>query len=106
MVQPDLCVVCDVAKLDQRGCVGAPDLIIEILSPGNTKKEMKEKFSLYEESGVREYWLVQPVDNTVLVYVLNEDGKFIGLQPFTEDEYISPTIFPDLSIDLMEVFEE
>lgn len=51
VVQPDICVVCDRSKLDKRGCVGAPDLVIEILSPGNTKKEMREKFEVYQESG-------------------------------------------------------
>lgn len=55
VVQPDICVICDNKKLDKRGCLGNPDLIIEIQSPGNTKREMKEKFELYEEAGVREY---------------------------------------------------
>ena len=71
VVQPDLCVVCDDDKLDEHGCVGSPDLIIEILSPGNTRKEMKDKFEVYQENGVREYWLVEPNDRAVFVYVLN-----------------------------------
>src|SRR5215217_1614082 len=58
VVQPDLCIICDESKLDDRGCLGAPDLIVEILSPGNSRKEMDNKFELYEECGVREYWLV------------------------------------------------
>lgn len=61
VVQPDLCIICDKSKLDKRGCIGAPDLVVEILSPGNTKKEMREKFEVYQESGVREYWLVNYV---------------------------------------------
>ncbi len=104
VVQPDLCVICDPGKLDERGCAGAPDLIIEILSPGNSKKEMREKFEVYEEAGVREYWLVNPLDNVVLVYVLNEAGKYIGLAPVTEDQELRAAIFPDLVIDLKEVF--
>lgn len=52
VVQPDICVICDDSKIDTRGCIGAPDLIVEILSPGNTTREMKDKFDLYEESGV------------------------------------------------------
>ncbi|GAB2632597.1 hypothetical protein GCM10027035_28700 [Emticicia sediminis] len=56
IVQPDLCVICDLDKLDDAGCVGVPDLIVEILSPGNSRKEMKEKFEVYEENGVKEYW--------------------------------------------------
>jgi len=104
VVQPDLCVICDPGKLDERGCAGAPDLIIEILSPGNSKKEMREKFEVYEEAGVREYWLVNPLDNVVLLYVLNEAGKYIGLAPVTEDQELRAAIFPDLVIDLKEVF--
>lgn len=102
VVQPDLCVVCDTAKLDQRGCLGAPDLIIEILSPGNSSKEINEKFDLYEETGVREYWLVEPAENAVLVYVLNEEGKYIGLKPTTTT--LKSSIFPDLVIDLKDIF--
>lgn len=60
VVQPDICVICDESKLDTRGCLGAPDLVIEILSPGNSKKEMRLKKLLYEENAVREYWIVDP----------------------------------------------
>ncbi|WP_439559297.1 Uma2 family endonuclease [Dyadobacter sp.] len=102
VVQPDLCIVCDEAKLDDKGCIGAPDLIIEILSPGNSKKEMDNKFTLYEECGVREYWLVEPAENAVFVYVLNEEGKYVGLQPAISK--LTSTIFPELTINLEEVF--
>jgi Uma2 family endonuclease len=80
VVQPDLCV-CNRFKLDERGCIGAPELIIEILSLGNSIIELSTKFTLYEECGVREYWLVEPAENAVFVYVLNEEGKYIGRQP-------------------------
>lgn len=102
VVQPDLCVICDDAKLDEQGCNGAPDLVIEILSPGDTKREMNEKFELYEEAGVREYWLVEPNDEVVLIYVLNEKEQYIGLRPATE--VVQSAIFPELSIDLVNVF--
>nr|WP_295921125.1 Uma2 family endonuclease [uncultured Dyadobacter sp.] len=102
VVQPDLCIICDESKLDERGCLGAPDLIVEILSPGNSKKEMDHKFDLYEECGVREYWLVEPAENTVFVYVLNDKGKYIGLKPATET--LTSTIFPDLKIKLEKIF--
>ncbi len=104
VVQPDLSVICDVAKLDEQGCNGAPDLIIEILSPGNSKKEMREKFEVYEESGVREYWMVDPQEKIVLIYVLNESGQYIGLQPLTDEQIASPSIFPELKVNLSEVF--
>jgi Uma2 family endonuclease len=103
VVQPDLCVVCDENKLDVRGCMGAPDLIVEILSPGNSRKEMNDKFELYEECGVREYWLVEPSENAVFVYVLNENNVYIGLKPATDT--LRSAIFPDLVIDLDEVFQ-
>jgi Uma2 family endonuclease len=102
VVQPDLCVVCDESKIDDRGCLGAPDLVIEILSPGNSKKEVDNKFDLYQESGVREYWIVQPSEKNVLIFVLNDSGFFVGLKPATET--FSSTIFPELQIDLKEIF--
>lgn len=103
VVQPDLCVICDPEKLDERGCIGAPDLVIEILSPGNSKKEMKNKFELYEEAGVREYWVVHPTEENVLIYTL-EDGKFRAYKPVVDD-YIISHIFPDLKIHTNEVFK-
>ncbi len=105
VVQPDLCVVCDAEKLDDRGCLGAPDLMIEILSPGNTKKEMNNKFRLYEEAGVREYWVVEPADKFVLIYVLR-DGEYIGLRPATDEYPINSTVLPGLTIDLEAIFAE
>src|SRR5690554_3746473 len=68
VVQPDICVICDRSKLDDLGCIGAPDLIIEILSPGNNKKELKNKYEVYEESGVGEYWIVHPHEQTFITY--------------------------------------
>jgi Uma2 family endonuclease len=105
VVQPDLCVVCDPAKLDDRGCLGAPDLMIEILSPGNTKKEMDSKFRLYEAAGVREYWIIEPEDKFVLVYVLR-DSEFIGLRPATEETPLTSAVLPGLRIDLAAVFAD
>lgn len=103
VVQPDLCVVCDNKKLDEKGCLGAPDLIIEILSPGNSKKEKDNKFDLYQENGVREYWLVDPADNTVYAYVLNGEGIYVGLKPATET--LRSTIFPGLEINVEDIFK-
>lgn len=105
VVQPDLCVVCDENKLDKQGCNGAPDLVVEILSPGNPKREIREKYSLYEEAGVKEYWVIYPEEDTVHVFILNEEGKFIGLQPLTILDQLTSTIFPDLVIDLGPVFK-
>jgi Uma2 family endonuclease len=104
VVQPDLCVVCDPAKLDEQGCNGAPDLVIEVLSPGNPQREMRDKFQVYEEAGVREYWLVDLSAQTVWVYLLNENGRFIGLAPRLADETLLAETLPGFEIDLGKVF--
>nr|WP_027003866.1 Uma2 family endonuclease [Hugenholtzia roseola] len=106
VVQPDICIICDKSKLDERGCIGAPDLIIEILSPGNSKKEMRTKYALYEESGVKEYWVVFPSEHVLQQYVLNENEKYELKSSFVEDEIFNAHIFPNLQIDLSEIFEE
>ncbi|MFC5979267.1 Uma2 family endonuclease [Flavobacterium cheongpyeongense] len=103
VVQPDICIICDENKLDKRGAFGAPDLVIEILSPGNSKKELKYKFDLYEEAGVLEYWIVNPEDKTFLIYVLR-DNEFIGLHPLIEEDKIKSPLFPQLDFILEEVF--
>ncbi len=104
VVQPDLCVVCDRKKLDKQGCVGAPDLVVEILSPGNSKREMRDKLELYQEAGVIEYWVVDPEHRTVLVHVL-ENKKYKSILPYlTDEDVLTSTIFPELAIQLDEVF--
>lgn len=103
VIQPDLCVICDENKIDERGAIGAPDLIIEILSPGNSNKEMKYKFDLYEEAGVLEYWIVNPADKTVFIYVLKEN-QFVGMHPLIEEDSIQSKLFPDLDFKLESIF--
>ena len=103
VVQPDLCVVCDPEKLaDGKRCLGAPDLIIEILSPVNSKKELKNKYELYQEAGVREYWLVHPQDEYVIINVL-ENNQYRALPPFVDKE-VTSVIFPDLSLQTEDIF--
>jgi Uma2 family endonuclease len=74
VVQPDISVICDPDKLDERGCRGAPDWIIEVLSPKTAVKDQVQKRALYERHGVREYWLVHPVDRVLTVYRLEAEG--------------------------------
>ncbi|MCC7245509.1 MAG: Uma2 family endonuclease [Saprospiraceae bacterium] len=106
VVQPDICVICEPSKLDVRGCVGAPDLIIEILSPGNGKKEMKDKFEIYQENGVKEYWIVMPDFQAVQVFILNDKGKYIGQPPVVSGDTLKTNIVPDLVINISDVFAE
>ncbi len=105
VVQPDLCLICDLEKLDDRGCLGAPELIIEIVSPNNSRKDIKDKFALYEENGVQEYWIVRPYENSVEKFVL-ENEKYQQKGYFTQEDKIRSFVLPDLEIDLTEVFEE
>ena len=104
VVQPDLCVICDTQKIDERGCLGAPDLIIEILSPGNSKKEMDIKFDLYEENGVSEYWMVNPAEKTIAIFVLR-NGKYSGIKPIIEDSKLESPTFPELKFKVKKIFE-
>lgn len=105
VVQPDLCVICDQSKLDDQGCNGAPDLVIEILSVQNSKHDLDTKFKLYEEAGVKEYWIAHPIDKIVWVYTLQND-KYIGLKPFTQGELIESPLFPEMKMEVNEVFYE
>jgi Uma2 family endonuclease len=105
VLQPDLYIVCDLSKIDARGCLGAPDMIIEIISPKNPKRDLKDKFDIYQEHGVREYWIVNPNDENINVFVLGEDGKFHLTGMYAEDDKIPVHIFNgDLQVDLREVF--
>ena len=103
VVQPDICLICDLSKLDDRGCIGAPDLIIEITSDSNSKRDVKDKFELYQENGVKEYWIARPSEKTVERFYL-EKGKYAYKGTFTDDEIISPIVMPEMKIDLKEIF--
>ena len=105
VVQPDIMVVCDANKLDDRGICGAPELVVEILSPGNSKKEVSNKFDLYEEAGVLEYWIVNPEMKTIIIYSLMNQ-KFIGSRFYTVDNVIKSMVVEGFSMDVKDVFEE
>lgn len=104
VVQPDICVICDQSKIDERGCIGAPDLIIEILSPGNSAKEIRLKYELYEKAGVKEYWVVYPVEQNIAVLILNENNKYNGAKIYAGDDRIKSTAVKGLIINLNDIF--
>ncbi len=106
VVQPDICVICDLSKLDDKGCNGAPDLIIEILSPSTAAKDTYNKFELFQEHGVSEYWIVDPANKIVDVFVLNSFGKYELIRKFNESDKVQVNIFPDLIINMADVFAE
>jgi Uma2 family endonuclease len=97
VVQPDILVVCDPNKITEKNVRGAPDWIIEILSPATARHDHFTKRAIYERAGVREYWLVHPVDQVVTVYTL-KDGKFTGPEIAEMAGERAPTIFPDIVI--------
>jgi Uma2 family endonuclease len=106
ILQPDICVICDSNKIDARGCIGAPDLVVEVLSPGNTKMELLNKYRVYEEFGVKEYWVVSQSDQSILIYTLTEMGKFQPSKIFTLSEKITSTVLPGFELALDDVFED
>ena len=105
VVQPDMCVVCDRNKLDDKGCVGAPDLIIEVISPSSTSRDTQTKFKLYEESGVNEYWMVFTSDKYVQVFYLDK-GKYVLDRFYTMADTLQAKTIEGLNINLSKVFEE
>jgi len=104
VVQPDICVVCDLSKLDERGCCGAPDMIVEILSPSTLKKDVTEKFDLYETSGVKEYWIVHPTEKVIQVFLLQEDGKYDDGTLYEWSGQIPVHTFHNHPIDFEDIF--
>lgn len=104
VVQPDILVVCDSDKLDEEGCNGAPDWIIEILSPSTSYKDENEKLMLYEKYGVREYWIIQPGAKMVFMYILDEKGNYKKPIVAKRDEVVSSYAVPEVKIDLKKVF--
>ncbi|EMS32110.1 hypothetical protein C943_01372 [Mariniradius saccharolyticus AK6] len=105
VVQPDICVICDPSKLDDFGCIGAPDLIIEILSPGNNQLELTRKYDVYQESGVREYWIIHPDEHTLLVYTL-VDGFYQPSRLMTHGDVVKSIAVPGFELELGEVFRD
>lgn len=103
MVEPDISVVCDSDKLDEIGCKGAPDLIIEILSPSTQRHDRVTKFNLYQEAGVREYWIVDPMSRTVQVYVL-ENGLFRVVESYSAEDEAEVRVLSGCIVSLRDVF--
>lgn len=104
VVQPDIVVICDLNKIDSRGCIGSPDLVVEILSPSNNTVEIKKKFDLYEENLIKEYWVIHPEEKTVLVYSL-QNGKYIGSRLYGEDDFIVTEVLKGIELKAEDLFD-
>ena len=104
-VQPDLVIICDRSKIDKRGCQGAPDFIIEILSPSTAAKDLIIKQALYELNKVKEYWAIDPISKVVIVYLLGEDGRYSKPTVHPGKGKLKVTVIEELEIDLDAVFK-
>lgn len=103
-VQPDISVICDKSKIDDKGCLGAPDLIVEILSPSTGYKDETEKLTLYEEYGVREYWLINPDRKTIQIF-LHNGREYDKPSYFKGDDVINSVVLKGFKISLKEIFQ-
>jgi len=106
VVQPDICVICDLSKLDDAGCKGAPDLVVEVLSPTTAEKDLTDKFQLYEEHLVKEYWVVFPDEKVVEIFGLNESGKYHSRGKFVGSDNLTSDVLKGFSLVVNEVFED
>lgn len=104
VVVPDISVICDKNKLDSKGCKGAPDFVIEILSPSTMRMDNFVKFNLYQRAKVREYWIVDPLNSTINVYLLDKDGRLTVSEVYTCKDIAKATVLPGCEIDLSTVF--
>ena len=103
MVEPDLIVMCDTTKIDSQGYKGAPDLIVEVLSPSTMRHDRLVKFNLYQKAGVKEYWIVDPKNKSVQVFL--RDGKYLRLdEDYSEKDIAKVNVLENCMIDLKKVF--
>ena len=100
-LEPDLSVICDKNKLDDRGCHGAPDWIVEVVSPGSRKMDASIKLFKYRDAGVREYWMIYPERRLVMVHIFQKDSEDAALYSF--EDKIPSFLYPDLKIRLADM---
>ena len=106
VVEPDILVVCDEKKLeDGKGVVGAPDFIVEVLSPSTAKHDLFRKFALYQDAGVREYWIADPEDKSLMAYLLRS-GRYSGTMYGKNEDAVKVEVLEGCTINLSEVFQE
>ncbi len=105
VVQPDISIVCDPGKIDGRGCKGAPDLVVEIVSPSTAKRDIESKFDLYQRAGVPEYWIIHPGEKYLIVYKLDKNKEYYRAGVYSAQETVSLKIKEELQIQLSRIFE-
>lgn len=105
VVQPDIAVICNKEKIDKKGCLGAPDIVIEILSPSTAFKDETNKLKLYEKHGIREYWIVNPEANYIIIYHL-KGNRFNKPEYYRDNDIIESSVLKDLRINLADIFKQ
>lgn len=106
VVEPDISVICDRNKLDKHGCKGAPDLIVEVLSPSTQRHDQLVKLNLYQRAGVREYWIVDPENKTVRVMVQDANGHLWPHEIYKQEDIAKVGVLDGCFIELSKVFSE
>ena len=106
VVQPDIMIICDKSKLQRNGIKGAPDVIIEILSPSTTRRDLDDKFKLYERAGVKEYVIVDPLNKVIFAHRKNSEGLFSSREIYGIDDILEFGLFPELKIPLSSIWED
>lgn len=106
LVEPDISVVCDRNKLDDHGCKGAPDMIIEILSPSSLRHDRLVKLNLYQRAGVREYWIVDPENRSVMVFLPDGGGTLRLYEDYGRNDVAKVNVLDGCFIELSKVFSE
>lgn len=106
VVEPDISVICDRSKIDARGCKGAPDLIVEILSPSSLRNDRLVKLRLYQRAGVREYWIADPENKTVQVFLFNNNGILYPHEDYGQENMAKVNVLDGCFIELDKVFSE
>ncbi len=103
VVQPDITVICNPSRITEQGCNGAADMVVEVISKSSVKKDLHEKYGIYEKAGVKEYWIVQPQDRSLIIFTLTEAG-YQPSKPLTKGDLATSQVLPGLAIDLDELF--
>ncbi len=106
VVQPDITVVCNPLKITERGCEGTPDLIVEVVSRSSVARDLHEKYSVYEQVGVPEYWVVHPYDRTLVIFSLLQAGTYRPSKPLTKGDIATSNILPGFTLHLDELFAD
>lgn len=106
VVQPDICIICDLSILDEKGCNGSPSMVAEILSPSTAKKDLTDKLSLYEENNIPEYWIIFPNDQILEVYLLRNDGKYGAPTRYTKNDQVPVTVLGNALVDAGALFRD